>query len=268
MKVILSRKGFDSSNGGIISPIFEDGIMASFPIPSHDLDRFCELNYKSIPYSQILSDLHYKGDAFCHVDPDLDQTRRLTFIDQWIPAFGQIGSSAQYLRNIGIKQGDLFLFFGNFHRVINDSGHFRYEKNTGDFYRDNDIQVIWGYLQVNRIITDPEEQKKLWWHPHSIEQRRNNQSNVIFTASERLSIAEGKPGAGLLTYDPKRVLTLENKSKATWKKNPVYDLQNILSNRKNSAKNPNEGIYYAGIWQELGLAESDECTEWARSIIL
>ena len=36
MKIILSRKGFDSSNGGIVSPIFEDGSMISFPIPSKD----------------------------------------------------------------------------------------------------------------------------------------------------------------------------------------------------------------------------------------
>lgn len=33
--------------------------------------------------------------------------------------------------------------------------------------------------------------------------------------------------------------------------NPVYDLEHILGNRKNSAKNPDEAIYYAGIWQEL-----------------
>ena len=33
MKIILSRKGFDSANGGIVSPIFEDGTMVSFPFP-------------------------------------------------------------------------------------------------------------------------------------------------------------------------------------------------------------------------------------------
>ena len=32
MKIILSRKGFDSANGGIVSPIFEDGTMVSFPV--------------------------------------------------------------------------------------------------------------------------------------------------------------------------------------------------------------------------------------------
>ena len=47
MKVVLSRKGFDSSNGGIVSPIFEDGTMISFPIPSDDSDRFSDLHYNS-----------------------------------------------------------------------------------------------------------------------------------------------------------------------------------------------------------------------------
>ncbi len=268
MKVILSRKGFDSSNGGIVSPIFEDGTMISFPIPSKDTDAFCDLQYKGIPYSDILSDLHYKGGGHCHMDPDLDQGRRTSAIPGWVPAFGQIDSSAAYLKNIGVKEGDLFLFFGNFHHVKKDSGHFRYIRESGDFYLDKDIQVIWGYLQVGKIIDDPLEQKRFWWHPHAGEARRNNRTNVIFTAAERLSFDEGKPGAGLLRYDVKRVLTMKNRNKATWKKNTVYDLNHILSSRKNAAKNPDEGIYYAGIWQELGLAESEECTEWAKSIVL
>ena len=53
MKVILSRKGFDSANGGIASPIFEDGTMLSFPIPSkdHDKDKIAyeELTCNNIP---------------------------------------------------------------------------------------------------------------------------------------------------------------------------------------------------------------------------
>lgn len=142
MKVVLSRKGFDSANGGIVSPIFEDGTMISFRIPSHDSDTFEELQYRGIPYSEILSDLKYKGEQYCHVDPDLDQARRTDKIEEWEPAFGQIDSSAMYLKNIGIKEGDLFLFFGNFHSVDKVNGHFKYIRRTGDFYRDNDIQII------------------------------------------------------------------------------------------------------------------------------
>lgn len=59
MKVILSRKGFDSVNGGIVSPILEDGTMISFPIPSTDANTYSELEYNGIPYPQLLHDLNY-----------------------------------------------------------------------------------------------------------------------------------------------------------------------------------------------------------------
>ena len=42
MKVILSRKGFDSANGGIASPILEDGAIVSFPIPAPDKNTACD----------------------------------------------------------------------------------------------------------------------------------------------------------------------------------------------------------------------------------
>ena len=32
-RIILSRKGFDSSSGGVASPIFSDGSLCSLPIP-------------------------------------------------------------------------------------------------------------------------------------------------------------------------------------------------------------------------------------------
>lgn len=268
MKVILSRKGFDSSNGAIVSPIFEDGSMISFPIPSKDKDQFNDLQYNGISYTDILSDLNYKGGPFCHIDPDLDQNRRKNKIDGWFPAFGQSEAAASYLKNIGIKKGDLFLFFGNFHFVMNVKGHFKYVSRTGDFYKDKDLQVIWGYLQVGEIIDNPLDQEKIWWHPHSCEEKRSINTNLIFKASKLLSFDKKKPGAGLLSFDVKRVLTLKDNNKATWKINPVYNLDHILGNRKNSAKNPDEAIYYAGIWQELGLIECQECTEWARHIII
>ena len=48
----------------------------------------------------------------------------------------------------------------------------------------------------------------------------------------------------------------------------TYDETHIYGKRSNCAKNPDRGLYYAGIWQELGLKESDACTEWARNILL
>lgn len=268
MKIILSRKGFDSANGGITSPIFEDGTMISFPIPSADEDTYNDLLYDGVEYIDILKDLNYKGGSCCHVDPDLDQARRKAKIDGWFPAFGQADASASYLKNIGIEVGDIFLFFGNFHCVEMHQGKYRYMRRTGDFYKDRDIQVIWGYLQVGEIVTDSCKQKEIWWHPHSSELHRNKKTNVIFRAADKLSFDDSKPGAGLLSFEKKRVLTLEGSTKATWKMNEVYDSEHICCTRQNLAKEPEKGIYYAGIWQELGLVESERCTEWAKSIIL
>lgn len=81
LKIILSRKGFDSANGGIASPIMEDGTLISFPIPSNDRDTYNALVYRSQSYTKILEDLKYKGNPACHIDPDLSSDRRKTPID-------------------------------------------------------------------------------------------------------------------------------------------------------------------------------------------
>lgn len=274
MKIILSRKGFDSANGGIVSPIFEDGTLMSFPIPDkkESDDTYDDLVYGSQSYREILSNLHFKDTSNyrCHVDPDLDCGRRKEIPDGWVPIFGQINSSARYLLRAedAVQEGDIFLFFGNFHAVEEQNGKYKYKKKTGDFYQDNDLQIIWGYLQIGKIITNKDEQLALKWHPHARGGRPDNSSNVLFVAAEHLSFAPEMPGAGLLKFSRERVLTLEGANKATWKKNAVYDLDSILSKRKNLAKNPDDGIYYAGIWQELKLKESDQCEEWAKSIII
>lgn len=274
MKIILSRKGFDSANGGIVSPIFADGTLMSFPIPDEceEEDTYDDLLYDSTSYREILDNLHYRDSSNyrCHVDPDLDCGRRKQIPENWVPIFGQINSSSRYLlRNKdSVQEGDIFLFFGNFHAVEEHNGCYSYIRRTGDFYKDHDLQVIWGYLQIGRIITNKEEQMTMKWHPHARGNKLGNASNVLFIASKHLSFAPEMPGAGLLKFDKERVLTLEGANKATWKKNPVYDLEAILSNRRNLARNPEEGIYYAGIWQELKLKESDECTDWARRMIL
>lgn len=267
MKVILSRKGFDSANGGIVSPIMEDGTLLSFPIPSDDRDTFEDLAYCGQSYAKILDDLKYRGGAHCHVDPDLSPDRRKNAIDGWRPIFGQISSSAAYLlHNVNVSVGDLFLFFGNYHKVECRDGKFRYVRKTGDFYQDNDLQVIWGYMQVGEIITDSEAQRKYPWHPHASEARLRDSGNVMFLARERLSFNEALPGAGMLRFREDRVLTAPHQKKATWIKRSVYDVDAVVGNRKNSAKTEN-GIYYAGIWQELGLHETPDCEAWAKAIV-
>ena len=46
MKVILSRKGMDSTSGGMASPILPDGTLLSLPIP----DKTARTTYKKLSY--------------------------------------------------------------------------------------------------------------------------------------------------------------------------------------------------------------------------
>ena len=267
MKTILSRKGFDSSNGGIVSPIMEDNTLLSFPIPSDDINTYDELFFNDDTYTKILIDLKYKGKMTCHIDPDLDCSRRKETAHGWVPIFGQCDQAASYLlNNVKIEPGDIFLFFGNYHMVSKSDGKYKYLKNTNDFFKDSDLQVIWGYLQVGKIITDPKEQKNYYWHPHSSSSFTSKKTNVMFVASEKLSFNNKFSGAGLFRFAEDKVLTLKGCSKATWVKRDFYDVDSVICKRKNSAADKDKGIYYAGIWQELALKENAKADEWVKSI--
>ena len=54
MKIILSRKGFDSSNGGCASPIMPDGTLLSMPIPTNDEVSFENIAWNGMAYAEIL----------------------------------------------------------------------------------------------------------------------------------------------------------------------------------------------------------------------
>ena len=266
MKVILSRKGFDSQNGKTPSTIMPNGDLISMPIPSGDKDRYQDLIYQGHDYLDILSDLKPSMKyGHCHVDPDLSPKTRKNRPGHWTPAFGQINQSQIYLsETVRVEPGDLFLFFGSFHRVKEENGHYRYVRHSGDFYQDNAIHAIFGYLQFGKIVTDPEEAKKLFWHPHACEDRIHNPTNAIYLPAERLSFRPDLPGCGLFKYDERRVLTLEGHPKATWKTNGVYMPDSVIGKRKNSSKGP--GVFYCGIWQELALKETPEAERWAVSL--
>ena len=96
MKLILSRKGFDSSPqcGGCASPILPDGRMISLPIPhGSGTVTFGDLRHRGIDVGQLASDLTGRRDIVrrkAHLDPDLDPTARPRSAG-WRPAFGQDG---------------------------------------------------------------------------------------------------------------------------------------------------------------------------------
>ncbi|WP_145980855.1 hypothetical protein [Magnetospirillum sp. ME-1] len=187
MKIILSRKGFDSANGGKPSAILPDGRLIPLPIPSkNDPARFDDVAINGVQIGQMVEELTagkiQRGDR-CHLDPDLDASadRRLG----WRPNLGQIKSAQGHLANQKVGVNDLFLFFGWFRHVEQTPSGWKYVPGSPD------LHVIFGWLRIGRIVRlgqgelpDPLEAFALHPHLHG----RDHKSNTLYLASDRLDI--------------------------------------------------------------------------------
>jgi hypothetical protein len=102
MKLIFSRKGFDSTAGRCPSPIV-GGVPISLPIPTNGRS---ETSYKLAGLSEIVERVtkgRISGDDLCHEVPVFRN-------DRW--AFGQTSAAQSHLENSLVGIGDVFLFFG------------------------------------------------------------------------------------------------------------------------------------------------------------
>ena len=268
MKIILSRKGFDSKYGGIPSPILPDRkTLLSMPIPSDDGTlSYKDLHYDGITYHEILRQLAPKKKYdICHLDPDIRAEVRISPIEKWDAAFGQIGSPQGFLRNNQIQKGDLFLFFGRFRQTIGNmnEGTLRYEKHAPI------LHIIFGYLEIGRVVNNDNlcevGDMNCSWHPHGAGKRLKDKSNTLYLAADTLSFDMKQRGWGSFSYSANKILTMSDRT-ATWREIPCLMPDKVVGNRKNSAVGG--GLYYSGIWQELILMESEAACVWAKEIIL
>lgn len=271
MKVILSRKGFDSGNGGYPSPILPDGTLLSMPIPSSDVETFQDIVYEGVSYLSILEQLTSNQkfkNMHCHLDPDIRRGVRKAKLPNWKPAFGQFNGAQGRLRNDDVKVGDLFLFFGWFRETEGDikKGTLHYKNNSPD------LHVIYGYLQIGQMISDPETLVKNYpFHPHAAKSRRGivnkngTDKNMLYLPSEELSFDHSKNGYGVFSFSEKLVLTLPGQTKSIWKNIPALAPDCFIRVAKNCATN--EGYQYNGIWQEKVSKPNNETVEWAKSLL-
>ncbi|WP_027215232.1 hypothetical protein [Butyrivibrio fibrisolvens] len=267
MKIILSRKGFDSSIGGCPSPILPDGTLLSMPIPNDSDTSFRDIAWNGVNYADILNQIcPNKRFNKCHVDPDI-RNNRVNTIKGWMPAFGQSGSAQGILSNAGVETGDIFLFFGWFRQVEQtDKGYSFVPKRKDNFYHSCDLQVIYGYMQIGEIITDQERIKKYYWHPHSSDVYTCRKKNALYIPSDKLSLYPDMKGYGTFKFREDRVLTMEGMSRAKWNEYEFLMPEHVYGNKKNCAKG--KGLYYAGIWQELVVNESEALLDWVKSVII
>jgi Nucleotide modification associated domain 3 len=240
MKIIFSRKGFDSGYGGVASPIFPDGKMMSLPIPGASYTRYRDVQCESEYMSKLLEDLtknKVQGRMPTHFDPDLNP-KSLKRVEGWRPSLGQTGAAQSHLDSKGVGEGDLFLFFGWFREAEKKEEKWRFVPGS------KDLHVLFGYLQIGHSVRVGNDHKKVieahpWLdgHPHLIGARQEN--NTIHVGRENLILGENPSflsgGGAFNNFSPELVLTNPGKnSRSLWKtphwlKPPSEDKSNLLS---------------------------------------
>ncbi len=265
MKIILSRKGFDSEFGGQPSPILPDGTLLSLPIPSkHESIFFKELAHKGKSYYDIIkeldSDSKIKEKYTCHLDPDLrgDIYSRPYF---WQPLFGQADTAQSHLNSQGVGKGDLFLFFGTFRQTEEIDGKLHYEKKSKEKH------VIFGYMQIGAVHNDcmlfP---KEISYHPHATPLFTERKNNCIYAATNELSLIPSKKGAGCFEFDKKLILTKEGYSKSRWALPDFFKTIDISYHTKDSFKD--EYFQSAAKGQEFVMNADEKVLEWVKNLFI
>lgn len=227
-RIILSRKGWDSSSGGGPSPIFSDGTLLSLPIPDcgsgvtfKDL-RSHNNQVEIVNLVENLTGGRVGGDSELHLDPDLRKNAISRSVFQ--PAFGQVGPAQSHLKNQCVEDKALFLFFGLYQRV-EGSGGWHYVSGEPK------LHVIFGWLQVDRILRLPGDDVpvSLKRHPHAIpssrvEKAKNNQNNTIYLPREKLTFCDNLAGSGLFDApfrldedDPRRLSAPSQAQPSLWR---------------------------------------------------
>ncbi len=154
MRIIFSRKGFDTGSGGTASPII-GGRPISLPIPTSHRSI---TTYDHLGLGEIVERVtrgKITRDHLCHEDPMFTDGRCL---------FGQCGAAQSHLRNMGVGIGDVFLFFGLFS-----------DEHTGERHH-----RIFGYLHVGDVIAPATTKLERLERPHPHTLGDWNENNTIY----------------------------------------------------------------------------------------
>ncbi|WAT17410.1 hypothetical protein OZN62_10810 [Aurantiacibacter sp. MUD11] len=182
MRIIFSRKGFDSAAGGGPSPIV-DGRPLSLPIPANgELSRTTYGDLGLGEHASKASRGKLGAADLCHHDPMFRENGRALL--------GQCGAAQTHLERQGVTEGDCFVFFGLF-RAEGGAPHHR----------------VFGYLKIEEVVplvdAPPTRLQELAaiGVPHAIGLHASN--DVVYagegrTASRahdtlRLTVPEGPP---------------------------------------------------------------------------
>ena len=226
MKVIISRRGFDSSAGKMASPILPDGRVISLPIPtSHDKTTWADIEVgQDLDLAALVSNLRSQNTKAenldtIHMDPDLNRSKS-NRLEGWRPALGQVNGSQTHLENHEIQIGDVFLFFGWFREVELIEGRWCYKKHAPN------IHMLFGWLEIGSIHHLAKHRASdfslgIQQHVHIADLERYNQDykgkNTLYVAKEYSKYLENSLGGGCFGYWSQELqLTKKGRSRSFW----------------------------------------------------
>lgn len=285
-RIVLSRKGFDSSTGkkpNKASPIYEDGKIFSIPIqidkPDPDPHTYEEVNYLGVNAFEAIRYAHqkrpekqpYLPNDHCHFDPNLSVSPGL---------FGQHGNAQSDLDGAGIDTGDLFLFFGWFKTFHNTP-------SSEDFI---DAHHFFGWLQISEIIRGTDNiriycEKNKIKHPHAVSNYWKP-NNTMYVGSKDLKSNYGlirDKGSGLFDQTNRRLVLNKSKKKSLWQL-PLEYFSEVKHSKKSESMFINGNKFFdknrfntekltldtnLGYWQEMVLNSEEFPTieKWAYDLI-
>lgn len=271
MKVVLSRKGFDTENGGIPSIILPNKELLSFPIPSDsDSIKFTDLNHPIYGnYFEIINNLkpnQLKKNQTCHLDPDIYQYIRKRE-NNWQPIFGPYFRAYSHLKEHNIKENDIFLFFGSFKESELNNSTLVYKKGAQEKH------IIFGYFQIGKIVKENRfVQDWMVYHPHVPPNRNIDENNVVFIATNKLSFNNQLPGASALHYLTKEIVLTKKDgdrylSKSKWNFSSYTFGKKIEISYHQNDNWRKEYFQSAKRGQEFVLEETKDVEKWAQTII-
>jgi hypothetical protein len=264
MKIILSRKGFDSQYGRQPSPILPDGTLLSMPIPSkNEIYKYTELCHNGKSFYQIIKDLKPNSPIqfkyTCHLDPDL-RFSVLERSENWKPIFGQVEAAQGHLKKQEISIGDIFLFFGWFRQTEFINGKYFYKSGSPD------LHIIYSYFQIGEVFCHgqsfPDYSKH---HPHTREKFQTIKSNCIYIARDKLTLNENYPGANNMKFRHDLILTKKGMSRSKWELPDFFKDLVISYHTKDSFKQ--NYFQSASKGQEFVIEANDDLIDWVMELI-
>ena len=300
-KIVLSRKGYDSSSGGSFSPYDPSSLRYMvLPIPESDEDaevgnalRFEDVKIREgyLPYTASnlgeLIEVSGRKQMLCRRREGRDTwiDCRHAHLDPWlgpcpwldgdsnhhVGAFGQVGTSQAHLRNQGVGEGSLFLFFSRFVPIEGRANSLGIEVNNkkGAYF-------LYGWLRVGKVIErleDISSEEIRARHPHATRDYFAKPNNTVYVASRLLFADDCTPGCGYFpTLDARLLLSSERHlHRPTVWRLPEFFYETRPTVLRRRAWSSDEGGYclveVPRRWQEAVFPGSEGFDVWFRDLV-